>query len=182
MKNLMVFLGLLLIGSLGFAQIESYNIESSKTYDDGTKTAYLSLEGDFTQQLRACFEEEIKHTEAIQMFRFYDSGNPGKCMITSSVDFTIEALESLIQKVNSAFEKSVKQSKVNISEFDILLFESYSNKSNFDEEVAKKDLLKYEFIKYVAFGMNSEFKIGVLKNTSEENVLNALHAVGLDVK
>ncbi|MDA3911125.1 MAG: hypothetical protein PF448_07200 [Bacteroidales bacterium] len=182
MKNLFVFLGLLLIGSFGFAQIESYNIESSKTYDDGTKTSYLILEGNVTPQVRSCFEKEVKQIDAIQMFRFYDSGNPGKCMFTASVDFSEQELESMIQRANNAYNNSKQKSKVSAQELDIMFFELVSQGDMIDEEKVKQKLLEYDFIQYVAFGNNSECKIGALKNTSEADVLDALNAVGVEVR
>jgi hypothetical protein len=183
MKNLFVFFVLFLIGSLGFAQIESYTIESSKTYDDGTKTSYVVLEGNITPKLRSCFEKEVKQIDAIQMFRFYDSENARKFMITASADFSEQELESMIQRANNAYENLRQQtkSKVNASELNIMLFE-LATVDMIDEENVKHKLLEFDFIQYVAFGNNDELKIGTLKNTSEVEVLDALNAIGIEVQ
>jgi len=179
MKKIVVFFSLFLIGSFGFSQIEGYNIESSKTYDNATKTFYASLDGNITHEVRACFEKAVKHNELIEMFRFYDAESSEKFMITASVDFTNQDLENLIQTANSSFEESVQASKVNTMELDILLFEIDNQKTTLDFDKLKHDLLAYDFIHYVAFGNNSECKIGVNKQTSEKEVIKAFDAVGL---
>ncbi|MEA1874441.1 MAG: hypothetical protein U9N51_08455 [Bacteroidota bacterium] len=182
MKNLLVFSVLFLIGSLGFSQIENYTIESSKTYDDGTKTSYLFLDGNISPQVRSCFEKEVKQIDAIKMFRFYDSEIPGKCMITSTVNFSEQDIESMIQRANTAFNDFMQEKKVNVKKFDILIFELALQSNKIDNDKAKNELLEYDFIQYVAFGNESECKLGVLKNTSETDVIDALNTVGIQVR
>lgn len=103
-------------------------------------------------------------------------------MFTASVDFSEQDIEELIDRTNTSFGNLNQKSKANSQELDILLFELSANDRYFDKEDVKANLLTYNFIKYVAFGNDAELKIGALENTPEADVLDALNAVGIEVR
>lgn len=164
----------------GFAQLVSYNIDASKTYENGTKTVYLTLEGEITNQVRSEFERECKTRSSVSMFRYYDAENPAKCMFTADESFDDAELDQIVSNVNASFEyvEEPGQDKRNTEykKFQLIIPEG--------EEVRRaaiNKLMSYDFIDYASFGEGNICKLGVRENTDLKDIQKAFQAAGLNL-
>lgn len=98
------------------AQIVHYDIVSSKTYENNTRTSYLTLVGDYDKTLCDEITSELESYPEIQKFAFYDKTNLMKCMFTAELSFDEEKIVQLINDIVDGGGNSGSLSFVNIWE------------------------------------------------------------------
>lgn len=166
MKKTFILVILLVAGFFVQAQVLSYGIDASKSYDNNTKTVYLSLEGFYTETQARFIEKEILLIPEIKHFSFYDQSNSKKCMYSSDVSFDdteiLEILNYLIEKSNlvgqetgspqayyAGNQKTIKIFLSNVGNKSLLIDELYEisgvvsvdiNNDNVCKIVMEKDL------------------------------------------
>ncbi len=183
MKRFVTLATFLMIGHFAMSQIDSFTIESSKTYDDGTKIMYLNLDGNISMEIRSLFERELKHTSDVKMFRYYNNQAPEKCMLKVAVNFTDEDLQQVIDDVNASYSPKLEEAKA-FSEKNDAEYYKYpllNDLSEMDQKAIKTEILKKQFVVNFSFG-NQECKIGVKQGTSESEIIQTLESVGLHIE
>ena len=110
MKKTFILVILLLFGFIVSAQVSAYAVDASKSYDNNTKTVYLSLEGNYNETQARFVEIEILHNPEIRHFSFYDKSNSKKCMYNADISFDdtriLELINDLIEKSNLAGQET----------------------------------------------------------------------------
>jgi hypothetical protein len=81
------------------AQIKSFTIDGSKVYENGTRTAYLSIDGDFDADLASIVTAEIKSNPDFKNFSFYASPDFSKLMFTADKSLTEQMVVDLINEI-----------------------------------------------------------------------------------
>lgn len=183
MKKLVALVAFLMFGLFAMSQIDSFTIESSKTYDDGTKIMYLSLDGNISMEIRSLFEKELKHISDVKMFRYYNNQVPEKCMLKVAVSFTDGNLQQVIDDVNASYSPEFGEAKA-FSEKNDAEYYKYpllNDLSELDRKAIKTEILNKQFVINFSFG-NQECKIGVKRGTSEAETIQALESAGLHLE
>jgi len=78
------------------AQIVDFEIVSSKTYENNTRTSYLKLVGDFDKTMCEEIVSELESYPEIHKFSFYDKSNLMNCMFTAELSYDAEKIVQLI--------------------------------------------------------------------------------------
>lgn len=99
MKNFLMSAFFLFVVSISYGQVKSYTIDASKTYDDGTRTSYLTLEADLEADLIKVIEIELGNHPDIMKFSFFDKSDYRKCMFESSAKITEEMVIEMFNDV-----------------------------------------------------------------------------------
>jgi hypothetical protein len=183
MRRLIVSLIILAISLPVFSQMVDYTIESQKSYDNGTKTVYLSFQGDFNEHVRAVLEREFKTRVAIKQFSFYNQNDPTKLMYTATSSFGEQELDDIIAEVNASSGGKTTAKSHNISakrenlEYMKFHVEGVSSKEEMKRIVQK--LKSYDFIEYAAFGSLTECKLAVQQGADVQDVKEAFASAGV---
>lgn len=102
MKRLFLFIVLISINSILWAQVEIKKIDAEKVYDNGTKTTYVVLNEVISQEIMPVIERVVIADENIVLFSFYDGNDFSKCMYTCSVaienDYVIDLINDVISE------------------------------------------------------------------------------------
>lgn len=83
MKKGIVFMLGVFFSSMLLAQVDAYKVEASKTYENRTKTVYLSLNADIDAETAKMIENALEAQSDIHKFSFYAAPNYQKCMFTA---------------------------------------------------------------------------------------------------
>lgn len=105
MKKLFLFIVLISINSILWAQVEIKKIEAEKEYDNGTKTTYVVLNEEVNQELMPVIERVIVADENIALFSFYDGSDFSKCMYTCDIEIEDDYVIYLLNDVISGYLK-----------------------------------------------------------------------------
>ncbi|MGM0626075.1 MAG: hypothetical protein ACQES0_09365 [Bacteroidota bacterium] len=180
MRKALLLLCALILVMNGSAQLVSYNIDASKTYENGTKTVYLTLEGEITGQLRSEFEREFKTRSSVSMFRYYDAENPAKCMYTADESFGETELDQIISNVNASLEY-VDEPRQDRRNTEYKKYQLVIPEGKEARRTAIKLLMSFDYIDYASFGEGNICKLGVRKNTDMKDIQKAFKAAGLNL-
>lgn len=99
MKRVLLLLFVCFSSFVCFAQIVHFDIVSSKTYENNTRTFYLTLVGDYDKSLCDEISSELESYPEIQKFSFYDKTDLMKCMFTADLTFDAETIVQLINDI-----------------------------------------------------------------------------------
>jgi len=103
MKKTFILVFLFLSAYIVDAQIVSYSVDASKSYDTNKKTIYLSLRGFYTDEAAIFIENEILQNPEIIQFSFYDQTNKKKCMYTADIALTEAEFVEMINDILENF-------------------------------------------------------------------------------
>ncbi len=67
------------------AQVKSFDVISSKTYENNTRTSYIHLDADLDAETAIIIEKELEQHPDISRFSFYAKPNLSKCMFTTNI-------------------------------------------------------------------------------------------------
>jgi hypothetical protein len=99
MKKSILLVAITMFAIVVNAQIKSFTVVGSKTYDDGTITAYLSLEVDIDADLADIVTAEIKSNPDFKNFSFYSRPDFTKLMYTADRSVTEQMVVDLINEI-----------------------------------------------------------------------------------
>ena len=114
MKRVLFLLFVCFSSYVCFAQIVHFDIVSSKTYENNTRTFYLTLVGDYDKSLCDEISSELESYPEIQKFSFYDKSDLMKCMFTADLAFDAEKIVQLINDMVVSGNNSNSLSFANI--------------------------------------------------------------------
>ncbi|MEA1875205.1 MAG: hypothetical protein U9N51_12385 [Bacteroidota bacterium] len=106
MKKGILSLVVFFIATVLFAQVDSYTVAASKTYENRTKTVYLDLSAVLDAETAKMIEQGMVAQSDIHKFSFYAAPNYEKCMFTSALnvheDEILALMNEFIYEVNPA--------------------------------------------------------------------------------
>jgi len=91
------------------AQVKSFSISSSKTYDNNTRTSYLVLDADLDEELALIIEKDLERHPDISKFSFYAKPNLSKCMFTTNISIDEQIVVDLM---NYAIHTNTETSQI----------------------------------------------------------------------
>ncbi len=108
MKNGIIHIVLVLTGCVfatGLtAQVDSYTVKASKTYENKTKTVYLNLNADLDAETADMIESALESQSGIHKFSFYAAPDYQECMFTVNAGVHEDEIIALMNEV--VFEAS----------------------------------------------------------------------------
>ncbi len=118
MKRILLLTVMSLLVVSSFAQIKSFTIDASKVYDNGTRTAYLTLEGDLDEEIIQVIETELlKHPEIVKFS--FDKSDLHRLMFESQSELTEEMVVGMIKDI------IVNYTPIKPSDTDFAKFEDF---------------------------------------------------------
>ncbi len=91
------------------AQVKSFSISSSKTYENNTRTSYLVLDADLYEELALIIEKDLERHPYISKFSFYAKPNLSKCMFTTNISIDEQIVVDLM---NDAIHTNTETSQI----------------------------------------------------------------------
>ncbi len=145
------------------AQVKSFNVISSKTYVNNTKTSYISLNANIDNETALIIEKEIEEHPDISKFSFYAKPIFTKCMFTTNTSLDEQMVIDLINDViNNYFDDNIKQTFGNSSFINGYYKVEFRINESLNSETVKEIQLKFknnELIYDVNYLGNSKFEI-----------------------
>lgn len=104
MKKGILSLVAFFIATVLFAQVDSYTVAASKTYENRTKTVYLNLSAVLDAETAELIEQGMEAQSDIHRFSFYAAPDYQKCMFTTAPnvheDEIIALMNEFVYEVN----------------------------------------------------------------------------------
>lgn len=122
MKKGIVFMLGVFFSSMLLAQVDVYKVEASKSYENRTKTVYLSLNADIDAETAKMIENALEAQSDIHKFSFYAAPNYQKCMFT--VDNAVFE-DEIIALINEVIYDAKPDSYYNTEFINQSFFENY---------------------------------------------------------
>jgi hypothetical protein len=98
MKKAVLLIAGLCVTALLFAQVDSYTVAASKTYENRTKTVYLNLSAVLDAETAKMIEQGMEAQSDIHRFSFYAAPNYQKCMFTSALNVHEDEIMALMNE------------------------------------------------------------------------------------
>lgn len=110
-KKCVLVTSFLVLPFIVFSQVRIGAVDASKTYDDGTRISYLTLEGVLCEDLSEIIVRDIESHPDVLKFSFYNKSNLMQCMLKSTISFDEHVIEGIINNVIAARFGRVEGSK-----------------------------------------------------------------------
>jgi len=127
-KLLLAIVGVFIAYSV-FSQISSYEIISSKEYENNTKTVYLNIVGDIESKSSEIIESKMESRYDIYRFAFYDKTNLNCFMFTSSIEVTESEIVESVNSIIRLYQKRNEEEKSSIND-EVKSKQEFEKKSN----------------------------------------------------
>lgn len=99
MKKILL-VAIIALSAIGLqAQIKNYDVVASKTYENGTRTAYLEIEAELDHDLAVIITKELESNPDIHKFSFYAEPDFTKLMFTSNISVDEQMVVDLMNEV-----------------------------------------------------------------------------------
>jgi hypothetical protein len=99
MKKTILLLLILQAAFFCLAQTNSFQVVSSKVYENNTQTAYLNLNSKIDESMKEMITEEILSNPLISNFSFYNKSDMSKCMFTFDMSIDTETIVQMIYDI-----------------------------------------------------------------------------------
>jgi hypothetical protein len=98
MKKAVLLIAGLCVTALLFAQVDSYTVAASKSYENRTKTVYLNLSAVLDAETAKMIEQGMEAQSDIHRFSFYAAPDYQKCMFTSALNVHEDEIMALMNE------------------------------------------------------------------------------------
>jgi hypothetical protein len=184
MKKLFLLIVVSSLTVCAVAQIVSFDVVSSKTYDNNTSTYYLKLVGDFDKTMCEEIVSELESYPEIHKFSFYDKSNLMNCMFTAELSYDAEKIVQLINDMVENPGGGVSSGFVNVWEnasgFEIF-FQIDDIASDLQRRQIEEVLMKDTAILNAVVNLN-DCKIIISQQLSPEYVQDILDKFGVKIR
>ncbi len=118
MKKLYLFTITLLSVVYLSAQVKDFTIVSSKTYENNTRTSYLTLDANLDDDTAILIEKELEQHPDISRFSFYAKPNLSKCMFTTNISLDEQMVVDLMNEITYNFDNTASIKKFKKTNYD----------------------------------------------------------------
>lgn len=161
------------------AQIKSFTIDASKTYDSGNRVAYLSFSDVVDLELIPIIEGELTSHPGIIKFSFFDKSDTRKVMFECNSEITEDIVVEMINDIilSNSTDKTLKSDFLKFEDFGSSKIVYFKVVGFTDVKDEKEFILDLEHSKYVISVERFDdglYKVKAEKDLTPENINSLL--------